>query len=50
MTRRTFTIVLLVIIMFVIGCLYELIRTEQPQQTKEIDLPDIHIQPNRSQQ
>lgn len=37
MTRRTFTIVILSIIFFVAGCLYELTRQQ------EIDLPDIHL-------
>lgn len=40
MTRRTFTIVILSIIFFVAGCLYELSRQHQ---TQEIDLPDIHL-------
>lgn len=39
MTRRTFTIVILSIIFFVVGCLYELTRC----QMQEIDLPDIHL-------
>ena len=40
MTRRTFTIVILSIIFFVAGCLYELSRYARMQ---EIDLPDIHL-------
>lgn len=43
MTRRTFAIVMLSIIFFVAGCLYELSRYTQQHQTQEIDLPDIHL-------
>lgn len=43
MTRRTFTIVVLTIIFFVAGCLYELTRYTCQHQTQEIELPDIHL-------
>lgn len=43
MTRRTFTIVILSIIFFAAGCLYELTRYARQHQTQEIDLPDIHL-------
>lgn len=43
MTRKLRTVVVLSIIFFIAGCLYELARYACQHQMQEIDLPDIHL-------